>query len=217
MTAPRHRGAGSNDSVATPKPKAPRKTRRRGGKGGTEPPLRRRRREQTVIERSTAGDSQHDIARDLGISQSAVSQIISRVDKRWAQENLAVIDRHKAAEARKLDHVHREALRAWEASKGQKTRRRQRKTEGGSSQSTGTVAEVMVEDSHGDPRFLETARRALADRARLWGPPTTAAPDTGSSDEPAIFTLTIGDDRTAPRQPLAPLVDDGDKHGGITS
>ncbi len=99
---------GTPREVQAPRPR----TRRRGGKGGTEPPLRRRRREQLVIDRSTAGDSQYDIARDLKISQSAVSQILRRVDDRWAQENLDVIGRHKAAEARKLDHVHREAIRA---------------------------------------------------------------------------------------------------------
>ncbi len=122
MTTARRRGARPPDSVSEGKVKAPRpRTRRRGGKGGTEPPLRRRRREQMVIDRSTAGDSQYDIARDLKISQSAVSQILRRVDERWAQENLDAIGRHKAAEARKLDHVHREALRAWEASKAQKT------------------------------------------------------------------------------------------------
>ncbi len=218
MTPPRGRRARSDDSVSEAEVKAPRpRTQRRGGQGGTEPPLRRRRREQLVIDRSTAGDSQYDIARDLKISQSAVSQILRRVDDRWAQENLAVIGRHKAAEARKLDHVHREALRAWEESKAQKTRRRQRKTEGASSRSGGTVAEVTVEDSHGDPRFLETARRALADRARLWGPPTAVPTDTGTAEEPAIFTLTIGDDRTAPHQPVDPLVDEGDEHGGTTA
>ncbi len=218
MTPPHRRGARSDDSVSEGQVQAPRpRTRRRGGKGGTEPPLRRRRREQLVIDRSTAGDSQYDIARDLNISQSAVSQILRRVDDRWAQENLDVIGRHKAAEARKLDHVHREAIRAWEASKAQKTRRRQRKTEGASSGSGGTVAEIMVEDSHGDPRFLETARRALADRARLWGPPTAASPDTGTAEKPAIFTLAIGDDRTAPHPPADPVVDEEDTHGGTTS
>ncbi len=218
MTTSRRRDARPHDSVSEGQVQAPRpRTRRRGGKGGTEPPLRRRRREQLVIDRSTAGDSQYDIARDLKISQSAVSQILRRVDDRWAQENLAVIGRYKAAEARKLDHVHREAIRAWEASKAQKTRRRQRKTEGASSRSGGTVAEVTVEDSHGDPRFLETARRALADRARLWGPPTAAPPDAGTAEEPAIFTLTIGDARTAPHRPADRLVDDGDGHGGTTS
>ena len=218
MTTSRRRDARPHDSVSEGQVQAPRpRTRRRGGKGGTEPPLRRRRREQLVIDRSTAGDSQYDIARDLKISQSAVSQILRRVDERWAQENLDVVGRHKAAEARKLDHVHREALRAWEESKAQKTRRRQRKTESGSSPLGGTVAEVTVEDSHGDPRFLEIARKAVADQARLWGPPTSGAPDAGFSDEPAIFTLTIGDDRTAPHQPLDPLVDEGDEHGGTTS
>ena len=36
-------------------------------------------------------------------------------------------------------------------------------------QNTATVAELVVDHEHGDPRYLETARRALADLMKLWG------------------------------------------------
>ena len=31
------------------------------------------------------------------------------------------------------------------------------------------VAELVVENQHGDPRYLEEARKALADHRKLWG------------------------------------------------
>jgi DNA-binding CsgD family transcriptional regulator len=66
-------------------------TRRRGGKpsggkNGSEPRMRIRAREQGVVALSEAGRTQDAIARELGITQSAVSQILRRVDLRIVAE-----------------------------------------------------------------------------------------------------------------------------------
>ncbi len=175
-----------------------RRRRGRGGKGGHEPRLRLRQREQEVVRLATAGRSQHEIARATGISQPAVSQILRRVDERWMKENADRVARHKAEQIRKLDHLHREALRAWEASKAQRTRRRQRKTDAGAGSGGGAIAELIVDDSHGDPRYLEAARRALADLARVWGLARGDAAAKDAPDAPAVFTLRIGE---APLRP----------------
>ena len=37
------------------------------------------------------------------------------------------------------------------------------------------MVEIVSDDSFGDPRYLETARRALADIARVWGAEATEA------------------------------------------
>lgn len=172
----------------------------RGGKGGSERRLHVRRREQEVVRLATEGRSQHQIARTVGISQPAVCQILRRVDERWLRDNQDRVARAKAEQTRKLDHLYREALHAWEESKAQRTRRRQRKTDGQPAGEGGGVAELIVDDSHGDPRYLEAARRALADLARVWGVAKTDALDR-SDEPPAVFTLTLGDDRTTPRVP----------------
>jgi predicted transcriptional regulator len=197
-----------------------RRWRGRGGKGGHEPRLRLRQREQQVVQLASEGHSQHEIARLVGISQPAVSQLLRRVDERWFRDNQDQVGRQKAEQTRKLEHVYREALRAWERSKAQRTRRRQRKTEGTAAGAGAAVAEVIVDDSHGDHRYLETARRALADLSRIWG---TATPVDGAADPPAAgpvtFTLQIGDERTAPHSPTqspsaihALEADDGQAH-----
>ena len=74
--------------------------RTRGGQGGAEPGLRIQRREREVLELTTTGLDQYAVAGRLGITQSAVSQILTRVDQRWATENLAYVHRQKAAAAR---------------------------------------------------------------------------------------------------------------------
>lgn len=178
-------------------------TRARGGKGGAEPRLRVRRREREVIRLSTEGHSQQEIARRVGVSQPAVSKIIRRADERWLSENRDRVTRYKAEHLRKLTHLFREYMRGWEASQHQRTRRRQRKTDGMTMGPGGAVAEVIVEDSHGDPRYLEGARRVLADIAQVYG--AAAAADVEAQDTtPIRFELAMGDERTAPRQPLTP-------------
>jgi hypothetical protein len=79
-----------------------------------------------------------------------------------------VIGRQLARHMLRLEHVYVEAIRAWERSKIDTTRRRQRRTRGGAN-GDATVAELVVENTHGDPRYLEEARKALADARKLCG------------------------------------------------
>ena len=109
--------------------------------------------------------------------------------------------RQRAQQTRHLEHLYREAVRAWEASKAKRTRRRQRKTDGAGASAGGQV-ELIVDDSHGDPRYLEAARRVQADLARLWQSPSVEPKGSDQTTGPAVFTLTIGDERTAPRAPV---------------
>lgn len=176
-----------------------RRRRGRGGKDGHEPPQRLQRREQEAVRLATEGMGQHDIARALGISQPAVSQLLRRVDERWLRENHDRVARQKAEQTRKLNHLYGEAMRSWEQSKAQRTRRRQRKTNAAGTGETDAVAEIIVDDSHGDARYLEAARRILADLSRLWGTANAQGEGDAETDAPAIITLEIGDERIAPQ------------------
>lgn len=146
----------------------PRPRTSRGGRGGHEPRTRLVAREQRAIELATLGWTQHRIAADLGISQAAVSKLLARVDARALRELTEAISRQKVRQTQRLEHVVAEALQAWDASKSDHTRRRQRKSEPttGASQ---TVAEILIEPRHGDPRYLDEARKALADVRKMWG------------------------------------------------
>ena len=78
---------------------APTQTRKKGkphgGKGGAEPRITVQRREHEVLERRGQGQSQHEIAKALGISQPAVAKILRRLGARWARENTALLDQHR--------------------------------------------------------------------------------------------------------------------------
>lgn len=143
--------------------------RGRGGQQGHEPRPRIRVRELRVIDRSVQGWSQRRIAAEEGISQAAVSKILTRAEDRMLRELTAAVAQQKARQMLRLEHVYRESMQAWEESKGDATRRVQRKTQPGAGGSGATVAELVVETQHGDPRYLDLGRKVLADVRTLWG------------------------------------------------
>ena len=113
------------------------------------------------------GWSQHQIADDLGISQAGVSKLLKRVETRVLRELADTLERQKARHTLRLEHLYTEAIRAWTESQADATRRRQRKSQG--ARGDAMVAEVVTENQHGDPRFLDEARKVLADHRKLWG------------------------------------------------
>lgn len=142
--------------------------RARGGKGGAEPRTRIRVREIQVMELTLEGRTQHQIAQALDISQPAVSKILRRLEERLLLDVAMKVERQRARQTMRLEFLYAEALRAWRQSQEDGLRKRQRKSglAGGDGQ---TVAEIVSEHRYGDPRFLDEARRTLADLRTLWG------------------------------------------------
>jgi predicted transcriptional regulator len=141
----------------------------RGGKDGHEPRARIQTRELRALQLSIQGWTQRQIADELGVSQPAVSKILSRLEERYAREVVASLDRHRAKQTLRLEHQYSESMRAWQESKEDSTIRRQRKGQGAAGQAASSVAELVVENQHGDPRYLEQARKALNDIRKVWG------------------------------------------------
>ena len=143
----------------------------RGGQGGYEPRARILGRERRAVELAIEGHSQHEIAAELRVSQAAVSKILRRADERALAEITDRVERHKVRQSQRLERIYVQATRAWEASKADTTRRRQRKSDpdGSGSGDGQTVAEIVIETRHGDPRYLDVSRRTLADLRKVWG------------------------------------------------
>ena len=145
--------------------KAPKQTRKKGkphgGKGGAEPRITVQRREHEVIERRAQGQTQYEIAKTLGISQPAVSKILRRLGARWAHENKARLDQYRLEAETILRRLLREAIEEWQRSRAAHVRKRQRKQEGGK-----IVTEVWIDETPGDPRFLDQLGQLL-DRLAL--------------------------------------------------
>ena len=144
---------------------APKQTRKKGkphgGKGGAEPQSTVQRREHEVLERRAQCQSQHEIAKALGISQPAVSKILRRLGARWARENKALLDQHRFEAVTTLRRLLREAFEEWQRSRAARVRKRQRKQEGGK-----VLSEVWIDETPGDPRYLDQLRQLL-DRLAL--------------------------------------------------
>jgi predicted transcriptional regulator len=160
-----------------------RRRRGRGGQGGHEPRARIRTRELRALELTVLGWSQPQIAGDLGISQAAVSKLLRRIETRLLRELAETVQRQKARQTLRLEHLFAEAMRAWNESKADTTRRRQRQTQGGDGAGA-TVAELVVENQHGDPRYLDEARKSLADQRKLWGLDAPQKVDLHASRDP---------------------------------
>jgi DNA-binding CsgD family transcriptional regulator len=152
-------------------------TRRRGGKpsggkNGSEPRMRIRAREQGVVALSEAGRTQDAIARELGITQSAVSQILRRVDLRIVAELAVQRAPYLARIFRKLDYVSREGSAGWEQSKAGHVKRTQTKRQDASG--APQVIQQVTVDERPNARLLEEVRRAEEAKAELLGFGTSA-------------------------------------------
>jgi len=190
----------------------------RGGKGGHEPRSRVRLREIRVMEEVLEGRTQHQIATSLAISQPAVSKIVRRMEARLLADIAQRVDHQRARHTLRLEFLYGEAMRAWRASQSETLRRRQRKTDGGDTGGQ-TIAEIISENRHGDPRFLDEARKALADLRKLWGidapermtieaaTPFAAMSDAALEAELARHTRLLESSKADPTEPSEALED----------
>ena len=111
------------------------------------------------------GWSQREIAAALHISQAAVSKMLRRTGDGLAAEQQDARARVRARLAARYEYMYREAVKGYERSQAERTRRKKRQvtTPGHPTLEADSVAR------DGDPRFLEQAGRALEREAQLHG------------------------------------------------
>ena len=140
----------------------------RGGKGGWEPRSQILARQERVLELDAKGTvTQDEMARDVGVTQAAVSKILQRANLRAGAATDQQIASLKAKRLRILEYVSREGRRAWELSKQGRTRKRQRKATGPSG--APVVTHEILVDEQPDPRWLDQARKAEEAIAEVCG------------------------------------------------
>ena len=88
-------------------------------------------------------DPYADIAQDHGLSVGRISQIVREVSTALVPEHLDRINEMRVEHTGALGGVRAETMEAWRASK--------------------------KSDNGPDPRFLEVARKCLADQRKIWG------------------------------------------------
>jgi len=124
--------------------------------------------------------SQHEIAQllltDYGIivDRSTISRSLKRAAGRVIDANKKRIEDMKAAQTTTLEHIARESLEAWEASKAHRKKVSQKREElaGAATQGSelsGLTTTTTVEEEIGDTAYLREARGALKDIRDIWG------------------------------------------------
>ena len=164
----------------------PRRRRGRGGQGGHEPRARIRTRELRAMELTVLGWSQQQIAADLGVSQAAVSKILKRVERpHAARAERDIVERQKARQtAAARAPLRRSDARVGGAARPTRPVGVNARPRAGTAGAGATVAELVVENQHGDPRYLDEARKALADHRKLWGLDAPQKVDVRASRNP---------------------------------
>jgi DNA-binding MarR family transcriptional regulator len=154
--------------------------RSRGGKGGHEPGPRIQTRQARAWELSVQGWTQREIARELGVSQAAVSRMLDRVGRQMWRDLSTKGEVHVARQFAQLNALDRDVTASWEQSKREQTRRRHQRVDSAGDASAGaggrTVTEAVATSREGDPRFsaqrlqISKERRALIERFVRPGP-----------------------------------------------
>lgn len=101
-----------------------------------------------------------EIAKELGISETAVAKILNKVTKKYFDDHLADVEKVKSEQIAQHEHIAKEAYRAWERSKEvAKTIRKENSTANGQALGLGKQT-VEARDQDGDPRYLAEYMKA---------------------------------------------------------
>jgi hypothetical protein len=136
---------------------------------------------EAVTEMYLRGKFQSEIAAALNISQPQVSYDVWIIQKRWRESSLVNWDEARAKELERIDSLEREYWAAWEASKTERTKKRQRKG------ATGAIdASIETEQRDGNPAFLAGVIACIDRRCKILGldAPTKIAPTTPDGNDP---------------------------------
>ncbi len=118
---------------------------------------------QQVARLYVQGASQAEIQQQTGLSLEALRGVIREILKRWCESNLIEFDTARARELAKIDHLEREAWRAWErsCSDAEVTKT--------STDGEKRRAERTVKQQVGDPSFLGRVAWCIEKRCKLLG------------------------------------------------
>lgn len=128
-------------------------------------------RMQEAWQKVAEGRTQAEIAADLGVSQQAVSKLLKKAEQAILADVSDTVLAQKVKQTVRLEGLYREAMAAWRASKGEKTKRqrRWRSAPGGDGTQRQEETQIIVEQSHGEVSYLTTAQAIMTDLRRVWG------------------------------------------------
>src|SRR3972149_847519 len=128
-----------------------------------------REREARVWDLSSKMWTQERIAQELNLERSTISKMLKRLNERALKTVTDEVLAEKAQQVRQLKAVADEAMQAWERSKDSRKGVVKKSSAGTSFRKGGDEVTTTVQDQDGDPRYLETAMKALADIRKILG------------------------------------------------
>jgi hypothetical protein len=131
-------------------------------------PIQREDDLRRISELYLRGWRQVDIATEIGISQGMVSQDLKLIQKRWRKQTAVNMDEAKNKELARIDALEREYWEAWERSKGEQVKGRQKQSDTGGKKKIewATVEKVQL---IGNPAFLAGVEKCIDMRCKLLG------------------------------------------------
>jgi len=119
-----------------------------------------------IAELYLEGWLQADIAEELELSQSTISNDLNALHKQWLESSLIDFDQAKAVEIAKVDKLEREYYRAWRESKEDKEIS---VTEKAGGEKPRSKAQIRREGQVGNPSFLAGVQWCIERRCKILG------------------------------------------------
>jgi hypothetical protein len=136
------------------------------------------------------GVPQSEIAAQVGVDQTQISQDLKVIRARWQERFCIEINEHKSAELANIDHLERTYWTAWEKSCGNKTTKQARMN--GETVGSKTLRE---ENRDGNPAFLQGVMTCIEKRCRLMGLDAPEKKEHTGKDGAAIpIAILTGED-----------------------
>ncbi len=121
------------------------------------------KRREKVADLYLQGWTQCQIAEQVDVKQSTVSDDLKKIQAAWRASSVRDFDQARELELRKIDRIEREAWAAWERSQ------RPAQTATTSDESNQRKTRRQMRNQYGDPRFLEQVNKCIASRRALLG------------------------------------------------
>ena len=139
-----------------------------------------------IARRYLRGETQAAIGRALGMTQQMVSYDLAAIEAAWQKSALYDMDKAKARELARIDHLERTYWEAWEESRQDKEVATQKQV--GSGEAQRREATLRKEGQSGNPAFLSGVERCIERRCKLLG---LDAPEKSTNVNIDMASLTV--------------------------
>lgn len=144
-----------------------------------------RQRRADVARLLALGLRHREIGERLGLGRGIIGRDIARLRQEWRELSVESYEAKAEAALEWFGNVHRQALEAWEKSKGTVEKKKAKRVTEGGEEKTEVVVETEV--SLGDPRYLALANKAAENLTRIIG-----------AEKPIKHSLTDADGNAIP-------------------